>query len=171
MPLTGGITETACQGVLVDPGGNDGDYPNSVSSQFTIDPPGASSVSIHFDMLNLGQFPDGDAVYILDGPSLTSPPLVQATTWNQVQGETYTSTNPDGVITVAFLSNNFGSPAPGFQLVWECTQINTPPTPNFTYELGEECLGEVAFEDVSTGFADYLELGLWRWHHLKRAEP
>jgi hypothetical protein len=66
MPAAGGsATKTTSYGTLYDDGGSTGNYTNSCSSKVTITPPGASSITIRFNYLNITDSTN-DFIKVLD---------------------------------------------------------------------------------------------------------
>lgn len=138
---------TACEGVLYDSGGPDGDYSNNENSVFTIcpDQPNQcirftlSSYNIEYVADN-GPFPGiplTDLLVFYDGP--TVDPNTQISNlggYSQNDGNTVTANSgvcyevvaSSGCLTVQFLSDGT-STFPGFEGAWECstTACETPP--------------------------------------------
>lgn len=154
MPADGSIlTLTGCYGVLQDSGGP-ANYTNLSNGTVTIAPPGATSVTLNFSFIQFENCCDGLRIY--DGPDTNAPLL------GNFKGPDLP--NGDGIITSTGSSLTLqqytdGSVVnTGFELTWSCVVITDVPTPNFSYEVINPCLGLVEFTDLSNNFADS-----WTW--------
>ncbi len=113
--------EDPCTGGIHDMGGLSRNYYNNEDYTYTIDPPGASSVSMTFSLFDLET--DYDFLYLYDGPGVNSPII-----------GTYTGTNSPGTVvansgalTVRFTSDG-GVERPGYVATYSCSQDNSAPT-------------------------------------------
>lgn len=138
-----------CAGVLYDEGGPDGNYSNSSYSVITIQPPGASSISLTFLEFDLeDQF---DFLGIYDGPVNTDLIDIYTGTDLPLGGLPINST--DGIITIVLDSDNSFT-RPGFRMFWECQHDNT--FANFEFDTSFHCGNEVQFINTSFNADIYL---------------
>lgn len=145
LPPSGtGTTQTSCLGTLYDNGGANDDYTDNTDVRVTIAPTGASTVTLTFTEFNFEE--DYDYLYVYDGATTNSPLIGQYTGNSLPNGGTVTSTG--GYITVRQVTDP-GVTALGFAAQWECTAINSAPSPNFTGNPIVNCSGEVNFTDLS----------------------
>ncbi len=143
--------QTECTGKLLDSGGSNGDYSNNEFGWITINPPGASSVSITFSSFDVeagssSNLCDYDFVEVFDGDSTTSA-LIGKYCNNQPPPTTITSTR--GAITIRFKSDG-GLVRPGFVIDWTCNYPSAAPTADFAFDVDSTCTGAVKFTDQST---------------------
>ncbi len=151
MPTSGNTLITSCTGVLMDDGG-DGPYANNADGTVTISPPGATSISITFDVFNFETCCDDFLLY--DGPDVNST-LIGNYTGGDLLGQTVTTTGGDLTVRV----DTDGSVTPdGFQAFWECISVTEVPVPAFGNEVMSECEGIMQFTDTSTQYPD-----TWNW--------
>lgn len=147
------LSLTGCYGVLQDSGGP-GNYLNSQNGTVTIAPPGALSVTLNFNNIQFENCCDGLRVY--DGPDLSSPLL------GDYKGPVLP--NGDGIVSstggsITLQQYTDGSVVnTGFELAWSCLIINEAPTPDFSYEVTNACLGVVDFTDLSLTYPSE-----WTW--------
>lgn len=116
MPDEGiGETQTDCEGILQDNGGND-EYTNGTNGSITISPTGAVSVTLEFSEFS---FESGyDYLLIYDGPSISSPLIGSFTGYSLPQEGTITSSG--GSITLAQLTDG-SEVSDGFTCNWICS--------------------------------------------------
>lgn len=130
LTIKNGIT-TACNGVLYDSGGPNGDYKNGEDFTYTICPDDAHKC-IKFS-LEKYEIEIKDKITFYNGAS-TSAPIIR-----QIDGEEFSSSdNAGGVafdvyasancLTISFISSDLTKTYPGFIGKWECT---TEECPNF----------------------------------------
>ena len=153
LPATGNITLTGCNGVLQDAGG-DGLYPNNMNSLTTIAPQGASQITLTFTSFNYETNYDYISIYEGEG---TGGELL-----GFYEGETLPNgdgiiTFETGVITIEQFSDG-SVQRDGFEATWECVAINDVPNTNFSNSVIDECMGLVAFTDISNNFPE-----AWTW--------
>jgi PKD repeat protein len=146
-------TQTACTGTLFDPGGVAANYQDLVTSEITIAPTGASSLTLNFSLFDLEL--NYDYLYIYDGPTNASPLIGQYTGNTLPNGGTIQSTY--GAITLKFFSDTYVT-NPGFVMTWACQIPTTPPVADFQANAISSCTGEIDFFDQSTGGAN-----AWQW--------
>ncbi len=139
-------TQTSCTGTMFDPGGGAANYQDLVTSEITIAPTGASSLTLNFTVFDLEL--NYDYLYIYDGPSNTSPLIGQYTGNTLPNGGTIQSTY--GAITLKFFSDTYVT-NPGFVLTWACFIPTNPPIADFQASSVTSCTGEIDFYDQSTG--------------------
>lgn len=156
MPFSGMQTVTGCNGVLQDSGGNQ-NYLAGSSGMVTIAPPGAIQIVLTFTEFNyLFDFDFGDQIIIYDGPDFNSP-IIGIYTGNELpNGGIVVSSG--GAITIQEVANGWLGTATGFTATWDCINVDTPPTPNFTYEVTNNCLGQIKFTDASGNYP-----ASWSW--------
>ena len=146
-------TQTACTGTIFDPGGGAANYQDLVTSEITIAPTGASSITLNFTVFDLEA--NYDYLYIYDGPSNTSPLIGQYTGNTLPNGGTIQSTY--GAITLKFFSDTYVTNA-GFVATWACQIPTAPPVADFQANSIASCTGEIDFSDQSTGGPQ-----TWQW--------
>ena len=142
-------TQTACLGKIFDSGGASADYGANETSQITISPIGASSVTLNFISFDIeagtGTSCNYDYLNVYDGAN-TSSTLIGTYCNNNIP-TTISSTG--GSITILFSSDG-GVENAGFEIDWVCVQSNQPPTADFTSNIDTTCTGEIQFYDNST---------------------
>jgi spore germination protein YaaH/PKD repeat protein len=111
----------ACQDTIYDMGGPAGNYYNKENYSYTIQPAGASTVTLNFQSFDVEA--NYDSLWLYDGPSTTSP-LIGAYTGTNSPGSV-TTTQP--AITLKFKSDN-ATTNPGFTAYWQCNTDNIAPT-------------------------------------------
>lgn len=114
MPVNNRDSITACEGTLLDSGGNQ-DYENNSVSTVTISPPGATSVTLQFVSFDMETA--GDYIRIYDGPTTSSPTIGLFNGNTLPGGGTITSTG--GSITIKESTNPFGTRS-GYEIDWTC---------------------------------------------------
>jgi PKD repeat protein len=147
-------TQTSCDGTLFDPGGVGANYQDLVTSEITIAPIGAASVTLNFSLFDLEL--NYDYLYIYDGPTNTSPLIGQYTGNTLPNGGTIQSTF--GAITLKFFSDTYVTNA-GFVMTWACQIPSNPPLADFQANNTTSCTGEIIFEDQTTGGPN-----AWNWN-------
>ncbi len=154
LPFSGsGSTQTACAGTLFDNGGGTGTYADATNTQITIAPPGASSVSLTIVSFDIepgsgGSVPcDYDYVEFFDGPNTSSPSLGRYCNTTGPPGSPLTSTV--GSITIYHHADPLVN-GDGFEIQWNCTMPNQPPSTDFSANTLVTCTGDVDFTDLST---------------------
>lgn len=152
LPVNGvAPTQTGCAGSLYDNGGAGNDYANNSASQITIQPAGATSVTLSFTAF---AYATGDYLRIYDGPSTSSPLIGQYDGFALPNGGTITSSG--GAITVEQFTDGSTTNS-GFALNWLCS-LNQLPVASFTVDNTYTCDRIVQFTDLSTGGATS-----WSW--------
>lgn len=139
-------TQTSCTGTLFDPGGAAANYQDLVTSEITIAPIGAASITLNFSSFDLEA--NYDYLYIYDGPNNTSPLIGQYTGNTLPNGGVIISTY--GAVTLKFFSDTYVTNA-GFVMTWSCQIPTNPPVANFQANTITSCTGEIDFYDQSTG--------------------
>lgn len=147
-------TQTSCSGTLFDPGGVGANYQDLVTSEITIAPIGAATVTLNFSLFDLEL--NYDYLYIYDGPTNTSPLIGQYTGNTLPNGGTIQSTY--GAITLKFFSDTYVTNA-GFVMTWACQIPSNPPVADFEANATTSCTGEISFEDQTTGGPN-----AWNWN-------
>jgi PKD repeat protein len=147
-------TQTSCSGTLFDPGGVGANYQDLVTSEITIAPIGAATVTLNFSLFDLEL--NYDYLYIYDGPTNTSPLIGQYTGNTLPNGGTIQSTY--GAITLKFFSDTYVTNA-GFVMTWACQIPSNPPVADFEANATTSCTGEITFEDQTTGGPN-----AWNWN-------
>lgn len=157
MPATGANLETACSGVLFDPGG-EAAYGNNQNSTFTISPINANAVTIEFLSFDVEPGASGscnyDYVEIHDGVDIGAPSLGKFCN-NNIPSTPITSST--GNLTIHFYSDVSVTNA-GFEMTWQCSYPVTPPVCSFTSDIQSSCSGTINFTDLSTNVPD-----TWEW--------
>jgi Zn-dependent metalloprotease/PKD repeat protein len=147
-------TQTSCSGTLFDPGGVGANYQDLVTSEITIAPIGAATVTLNFSLFDLEL--NYDYLYIYDGPTNSSPLIGQYTGNTLPNGGTIQSTY--GAITLKFFSDTYVTNA-GFVMTWACQIPSNPPVADFEANATTSCTGEITFEDQTTGGPN-----AWNWN-------
>ncbi len=131
----------ACQDTIYDMGGPAGNYYNKENYSYTIQPIGASSVTLNFQSFNVEA--NYDSLWLYDGPS-TASPLIGAYTGTNGPGS-ITSTQP--AMTLRFKSDN-ATVSSGFTAYWQCNIDNIAPTTAIS------TLGTWKTQDFTANFTD-----------------
>lgn len=121
MPTSGTeTTQNSCTGKLYDSGGPTGNYGNTESSQITIAPTDAETVTLEFISFDVETGPSCsyDNLRVYDGPDAFSP-LIGSYCNSSPPPSTIEST--EGSITIVFSSDWVVNNA-GFEIDWTCTQ-------------------------------------------------
>lgn len=139
---------TNCTGYIVDSGGPDGDYPNNFESLVTIQPAGATEVTLFVESFRL----EGccDYLWIYDGPDINSPLIGRYNGQELVPGDFFTSSGNS--LTVRF-TTDFSVTYAGFLLRYECAGV--PPVANFVHEADTDCTNTWSFTNQSEHGQDY----------------
>jgi PKD repeat protein len=139
-------TQNSCNGTLFDPGGAAANYQDLVTSEITIAPIGAASITLNFSSFDLEA--NYDYLYIYDGPNNTSPLIGQYTGNTLPNGGVINSTY--GAVTLKFFSDTYVTNA-GFVMTWACQIPTNPPVADFQANAVTSCTGAIDFYDQSTG--------------------
>lgn len=145
--------QTACSGTIFDPGGLASNYQDLVTSEITIAPTSAASITLNFSSFDLEL--DYDYLYIYDGNSSQSPLIGQYTGNVLPNGGTIQSTY--GAVTLKFFSDTYLN-NPGFVMTWNCQIPTTPPNVDFHATSVTSCDGDIQFIDETT-----LGPNTWLW--------
>lgn len=144
IPQNGIGSSNSCFGKLFDSGGT-GNYQNNTDVTFTINPVGASNITLNF--LSFG-FENGyDYLYIYDGPTAASPLIGQYDGNTLPNGGTIISSGD--AITLKQITDQ-GVTDTGFELDWSCNYPTSPPVCDFSVSDTLSCDGEIQFSDNST---------------------
>ncbi|MCB9234335.1 MAG: N-acetylmuramoyl-L-alanine amidase [Bacteroidia bacterium] len=114
-------TNPSCAGNFRDSGGDLGNYTNSESYTFTINPAGASSITLTFSQFSLEN--NYDFLTIYDGPGTGFPSLGTFTGTNSPG----TVVSSGGALTVKFTSDTWTTKS-GWDAVWQCGYNQAPNT-------------------------------------------
>ena len=150
-PNGGGTTQTSCNGVLYDVGGPNANYYDNNDSWITIEPLGASSVTLDFTDFDI-EAPSSstncnwDYLEIFDGNSTNAPSLGQFC--NVLTGSPGTITSTGGAITV-LLHADQGVNGRGFALNWSCIYPSVAPNSSFKADDTLSCTNTINFTDLS----------------------
>jgi N-acetyl-anhydromuramyl-L-alanine amidase AmpD len=112
------FSDANCSGTLDDSGGPGAAYTGNEDYTYTIQPAGATSISMNFSAFDLEN--GYDSLYIHDGSS-TAASLIGAYTGTASPG---TITSTGGALTLHFISDPFTNNA-GFSAGWTCTALST----------------------------------------------
>ena len=116
MPITGSVSYTDCNGTLYDNGGPFLDYSDNSDGTVTIQPVGATQITLTFGAFD---FEYGfDSLVVYDGPT-TASPVLAGLTGNSLPAPI---TSSGGSITIRQKSD-FMVTKSGFQLNWSCTTV------------------------------------------------
>lgn len=147
-PNTTMPTQNACSGKIYDSGGPNGGYGANEITTITIEPTGASQVTLTFPFFDIepgtGSSCDYDQLLIYDGNSVAAP-LIGTYCNNNVPTSISSS---GGAITIRFTSDP-GLELDGFEIDWVCTVPSSAPTADFTVDNVSSCTGTVQFSDNS----------------------
>jgi len=146
-------TQFSCAGTLFDPGGPANNYPDNLTSEITIAPTGAATVTLSFTSFNLEA--NYDYLYIYDGGSVNAPLIGQYSGSTLPNGGTITSST--GAITLKMTSDVYVTEA-GFVCNWSCTMPTTPPSADFIATSVTSCDGLIHFSDQTSNGAV-----TWAW--------
>ena len=144
--ITGNNNEliTKCSGRLYDNGGT-GDYSNNTDGSVTINPFGASTVTLYFNSFS---FESGyDYLKIYDGPNTSSTLIGSYDGTSLPNGGIINSSGSS--ITIRQITDQ-GLTMPGFELDWVCNMPNSAPSANFKVSDSVSCLGIIDFTDQSS---------------------
>ncbi len=148
-----GVTQTSCNGILYDNGGQLGNYSDNTNSSIVIAPTGATQITVNFSLFNFEN--NFDFVEIYDGPSVIPGQLLGHYTGSVSPG---TLTFNTGVITI--LQHSDASVViDGFAMSWACTNAAIQPTANFSQDSTSSCFGTIHFYDFSSGIPTS-----WLWN-------
>ncbi len=131
-----------CRGKLFDDGGKDGNYSGNVDALFTIMPPEATTVTLHFQSFAFEGDCDCDWLYIYDGPDANSPLIGKYSNFDLPGGGVITSTGPS--ITIRQYTDPLQTYS-GFELDWYCSHP-APPYVDFDVSNTFTCDGLVSFK-------------------------
>lgn len=143
-------TTTECSGILVDDGGDDGSYSNSVTATLEIEVPGSAGYEINFDFFETESSFDFLSFFAFDGNQ-----FVFVDNYSGIHtGNSFTIESnriqirwdSDGIVT-----------NPGFVVSWECIEP-TIPVADFSVSDTISCSGILTLTEESTGFPDD-----WTW--------
>jgi len=140
-----------CTGKLLDGGGSNGNYSSNQNSTITIEPAGASAVTLNFLSFDVesgstANLCDYDFLEVYDGDS-TNAPLIGRYCNNQAPPSSITSTR--GAVTLVFSSDQAVENT-GFDIDWSCAYPSAAPTADFGFDLDTTCVGLINFTDRST---------------------
>ena len=141
-------TQFSCFGTLFDPGGVNNNYPDNLTSEITIAPTGAATVTLTFTAFDTEA--GYDYLFIYDGSSVNAPLIGQFSGTNLPNGGSITSST--GAITLKMTSDVYVTGA-GFICNWACTMPTTPPTADFLATSLLSCDGLIQFTDQTTNGA------------------
>lgn len=151
------INSTNCNGVVVDPGGKNNNYPDNVNnSTITIAPPGAVGITLTFTQFNTENCCDRLQIY--KGTAVTPQSFLA-----QYQGNALPNNGtgivevPSGSVTLVLYTNGQNN-FEGFVMKYECHSIEAAPDAHFNETVTNNCTGTVAFDDISTNFPNQ-----WTW--------
>jgi Zn-dependent metalloprotease len=115
MPVTQSLQITSCSGILVDNGGIIGNYADNTNSTVTINPAGATQITLNFSSFNMES--GYDSLFIYAGAS-TSSPLIGGYSGNTLPNNGLVVVSA-GSVTLRHYSDisvNYS----GFQMGWTC---------------------------------------------------
>ncbi len=150
-------TQTACNGLIYDNGGPNGNYSANQNTYITIDPSNGNNVTLTFPLFDveqgIGNSCDYDFLSIYDGPNINSPLIGK---YCNTTGNPGTLTSTNGPITLYFHSDP-GLQLSGFKINWTCSSLNNPaPIANFSANDTIICQGNsVNFTSSSSNASSY----------------
>jgi PKD repeat protein len=118
MPVEQNANITACSGILADNGGIEANYIDSSNSVVTINPPGATQITLTFSSFEMEN--EYDSLFIYAGLS-TSSPLIGGYSGNTLPGNGSIAI-PSGSVTIRHFSDASVN-LPGFEMGWTCNSI------------------------------------------------
>ncbi len=145
-------TSSLCQGTLMDDGGAENNYSNSVDAILNVAAPGAVGYEIEFISFSTESGYDEMQLFVNNGNGLEL--------FAEYEGEI----DPGTTITVLgsdmqFVWNTDGSVTrPGFEIRWNCLSPTQPPSADFSFTSSGTCSSEVQLTDQSAGFPTS-----WEW--------
>jgi Zn-dependent metalloprotease/chitodextrinase len=152
MPTRGRDTITACEGVLLDPGG-DGLYGINLSGSVLIQSPGAQTITL--DVKQFALYYSADYLDIHDGPDANAP-LIGRYTWNMLPNGRRIHTSGPAVFLK--FTTNHQDQRQGFEIEWHCRTATDPPIAEFTAQETLSCTGFVRFSHVGD-----IGVDTWQW--------
>ncbi|MFO8088100.1 MAG: C25 family cysteine peptidase, partial [Bacteroidales bacterium] len=153
IPPAGQRSITKCNGMLYDDGGEFANYSNNTDGSVTIEPTGASNITLTFSSFH---FESGyDYLRIYDGTS-TNAPLIGAYDGTSLPGNGAIQVNSNAV-TIKQETDQMVTES-GFELEWQCSYPNTLPTAKFHATDTNSCTGVVQFFDQSLSGPS-----IWEW--------
>ena len=146
MAIDGIDTITACEGIIMDPGGMD-DYPHNANSILVINPPTLGGLILTFTEFRLRRNGgDADHLSIYDGPD-TNSPLIGRFARTSLMGQTIHTTN--GVVTLHF-ETDAQNDTTGFVMYYSTAeQVGTPAAGFMPNTLNPLLNAPVQFADDS----------------------
>ncbi len=142
---------TLCQGTLVDDGGVDDNYSNSVDAVLNIAAPGALGYEIEFVSFSTETSYDEILLYVDTGNGLEF--------FAEYEGNIDPTTITVFGSNIQFVWNTDGSVTlPGFEIRWNCIFPTEPPVSDFVLATAGPCASEVQLTDQSTQFP-----ASWEW--------
>ncbi len=130
---------TSCQGLLLDPGGEN-NYPDNVTTYITIAPPDAESIILIFEDFDLEN--KADSIMIFEGYGIKGKHL--GTYTGNIPPQHGVIISHSSAITVYFLSDAAVN-RPGFKIRWKCLRQGSPPVAHFYTENRYSCDGKIYF--------------------------
>ena len=153
LPSSGsGITQTACNGLLYDVGGPNGNYYDNNNSWITIAPQGSSQITLNFTSFDI-EAPSSstncnwDYIEIFDGFDTSATSLGQYC--NTLTGSPGTIISSGGALTV-YLHADAGVNGSGFEANWTCFFPMSSPVTNFVLSDTISCNTTINFTDLSS---------------------
>ena len=144
--ITTNSTENGCTGTLYDSGGGS-NYQDNTDYTVSIQPPGASDITLTFNSFD---FESGyDYLYIYDGPSSASAQVSGSPFDGTTLPNGGTITSSGGAITIRQTTDQ-GLTRPGFELEWVANYSGGSMAANFTSNGTSTCTGEIQFNDSTT---------------------
>jgi len=137
--LSSGDIYTTCNGILLDPGGNN-NYTSNLNSIITIAPPNATSIVFTFTDFDTEK--DVDILEMFEGSSVSSTKIGQFSGSVLPGGGRIVVNN--GVVTFRFSSDALDNRS-GFKCEWHCLKPTDPPFAYFTPESVYSCDGYIKF--------------------------
>jgi PKD repeat protein len=150
MPSRSVSSSTACQGILLDPGGFS-DYDDNENSTYVIQPAGATSIVMDFTAFETDDSFDNLRIY--NGPNTNSPLIGTYSGATLPNGGTVTASS--GAATLVFISDAAFT-APGFEMEWHAVNAQNGAVASFSAPQTAPVAATVNFTDQSIGAATYV---------------
>lgn len=154
-------TSTACSGVLLDSGGEDGDYSPNENCTFTICPSQANAC-IEVSVVNYNIENNYDYIYFYGGATTSAP--VIATLTGVSNGNDFKVVTSNDCMTIGFSSDG-GGQQPGFELSWSCSAVECNSATNDITSIGglpydvdnlTTCDNDASFQQTGCGTLPFM---------------
>jgi Zn-dependent metalloprotease len=151
MPQSGNQIVEGCTRIIYDAGGPTQNYYDNTDGSITIIAPDGNQIQLNILEFDIepgsGSYCDYDYIAFYDGTSISAP-LINDTYYCNTTGNPGIITSSGNAITIRFYSDA-GLALQGFKIQFDCIGSENPPTPYFSAQPLNTCLGVVQFNDNS----------------------